>query len=162
MDKDRKALPATGRNGWQKDDRRPSAARYHCLPSVAVVEWSFACAGLGIAVDSSSLLIGSFAFGSLPFGVCSAGACFSAESEDGATAVCGGVPRTASALGGITGAGLAGGGAIAGVVGVNSGFTAADLSGERSQAAMPTAMAIAASRTGVRAPRMLAAARRLT
>jgi hypothetical protein len=31
------------------------------LPSVAVVEWSFACAGLGMAVDSSSLLIGSFA-----------------------------------------------------------------------------------------------------
>jgi hypothetical protein len=36
------------------------------------------------------------------------------------------------------------------------------LSGERSQAAMPRAMAIAASRTGVRIPFMFVAARRST
>jgi hypothetical protein len=65
------------------------------------------------------------------------------------TVVCDDAPSTVSALGGITGAGSAGGGAIAGGVGVNSGFTDADLSGERSQAAMPTAIAIATSRIGV-------------
>jgi len=132
------------------------------LAVVAVVEWSFACAGLGIAVDSSSLLIGSFAFGSLPFGVRSADDCFSADSEGGAAAVCAGVSRTASALGGITGAGLAGGGAIAGAVGVNSGFTDADRSAERSHAAMPTAIAIVASTTGIGAPFMIAPAWRGT
>jgi hypothetical protein len=53
---------------------------------------------------------------------------------------------------------LAGGGAIAGVVGVNSGFTDADLSAVRSQAAMPTAMAIATSTTGIGAPFTIAPA----
>jgi hypothetical protein len=147
---DRKLRPRRDTIAWQKDRLRPPATRFHCLLSVAVVEWSFACAGFGIAVDSSSLVIGSFAFGSLPFGVCSADGCFSAESEDGAVAaVCDGVWSTASALGGITGAGLAGGGAITGVVGVSSGFTDADRSADRSQAATPKAMAIAASKSGI-------------
>jgi hypothetical protein len=52
----------------------------------------------------------------------------------------------------MTGAGLGEGDAIAGAVGVNSGLADEDLSAGRSQAAMPTAMAIATSTTGVGAP----------
>jgi len=105
------------------------------LLSVAVVEWSFACPGLGIAVDSSSLVIGSFPVGSLPWAVF-AGSGLAPESTGIPVAdVCAAFwPEDCSnavdAGGGITGAGLAGGGgaSLARTASAESPFDTATLS----------------------------------
>jgi hypothetical protein len=109
---------------------------------------------LGIAVDSSSLVIGCFAVGSLPCavragsgfaplestGVAASGLALSAAAATLSPADGG---MTVAAGGGITAGGLAGGAPIAGAVGVSSGLADADLSAGRSQAAMPTVIAAA-------------------